>query len=297
MRARRSSSKLQKLDRLYFSQKPWAERLEAWLRKHASARTFIGADAQAVEVISKRRDLGLRMSVNIPPHALLLFFNDGRYKNGYELKPRAGSGEGGPSATRRRVDAALFPGSDRPPAKHYFGAVVLGGSGVRYYGEYCVVLKETQKVIPDDTQVLDRNSYDAIFAPLAGLEPLDKIMERLRGRWGRDLVPMVKLKILPELGAAPRLTTAATASETLLHDESFVEVHKYGTFRPGDVHEVRESAADAAVETDLVRRRARGQPHVPEESIWLARRHRVDQALAAYGIKARIIVTTGRTPR
>jgi len=284
---------LQDLDPLYFSDKPWADRLKDWLAQRASSQTFISADAHAVEAISQRPDIGLRMAVNMPPHALLRFLHEGRYKNGYELPARAGSGKGSTSDTRREVDAALFPSSSPPPAEHYFGAAVLGGSGVRYYGEYCVVLK----VVADDTQVLDRNSYDAKFPPLVGLESIGNIMDRLRGRWRRDVVPMVKLKILPELGVAPRLTTAGTASEALLHDESFVEVHKHGTFGPGDVHEVRESAADASVETDLAGRRQRGRLRTVEESIWLARRHLVDRALAAHDIRTRIIVTAGRTPR
>jgi len=296
------------LDALYFAPKPWPDRLRDWLQARPPAQTFIGADADAVDVISKRGDLGLRMAVNMPAYALLRFLHERQYKNAYERQADAGSDAGGPSATRREVDAALFPAPARPPAQHYFGAAVLGGTGVRYYGEYCVVLKEeekvirdempvVEKVIPGDTQVLDRNSYDTMFAPLAGVEPLPDVMKRLRGQWGNDLLAIVKLKILPELGAAPRLTTAATASETLLHDESFVEVHKHGSFGPDQVHEVRESAADAAVEADLSGRRQRGQPRLPEESIWLARRHLVDRALAAHGIRARIIVTTGRTPR
>src|SRR5207253_1015978 len=119
---------------------------------------------------------------------------DGQYKNAYERRPDAG-GSGAPSSTRRQVDAALFPLPKRPE-HHYFGAAVLGGTGVRYYGEYCLVLKEDKAVIADDTQVLDRNSYDAMFPPLAGSDPLPTIVARLRGEWRDDLLPIVKLKIL-----------------------------------------------------------------------------------------------------
>ena len=80
-----------------------------------------------------------------------------------------------------------------------------------------------------------------------------------------------------------------------MHDESFVEVHKHGSFGPDDVHEIRESAADAAVEADLSGRKSRGHTLLPKESIWLQRRHDVDRALASRGIRTRIIVSTGRT--
>lgn len=288
---------LKDLDPLYFSDESWEVRLKDWLVQRAPSQTFISADAHAVQTFSQRPDIGLRMAVNMPPYGLLRFLREGRYRNGYELKVRIGSSKGRPSDTRRAVDDALFPSSGPwagpPPAEHYFGAAVLGGSGVRYYGEYCVVLK----AVADDTRVLDRNSYDATFPPLAGLASIGEIMGRLRGLWKPDIVAMVKLKILPELGVVPRRTTAGTASDALLHDESFVEVHKHGTFGPGDVHEVRESAADASVETDLAGRRQRGRLRTVEESIWLARRHLVDRALAAHDIRTRIIVTAGRTPR
>ena len=36
------------------------------------------------------------------------------------------------------MDGALFPAPSRPD-EHYFGAAVLGGAGVRYYGDYCTI--------------------------------------------------------------------------------------------------------------------------------------------------------------
>lgn len=289
-------SRLEDLDSVYFSTRRWANRLTAYLERHSTQNAFLSANSDAVEVIARRRDLGLRMGVNMPAHALLLFLRDQRYKNAYERRPEAGS-QGASSDTRRRVDAALFPPPKRPQ-DHYFGAALLGGTGVRYYGDYCVVLKEQATVIPDNTQVLDRNSYDAVFSPLSNVEEaLPTVIQRLRGEWADDLLPIAKLKVLTGLADAPRLATAGTASEALLHDESFVEVHKPGSFGPDDVHEVRESPADAAVEADLAARRARGQILSPEEDIWLTRRLEVDREMAARGLRARIVVTTGRTPR
>ena len=288
-------SSLEDLDPVYFSDLGWTHRLGDWLATRSEGRSFLSANADAVELIAQRRDLGLRMAVNIPAYALLCFLRESRYRNAYERPPDAGK-KSGPSPTRREVDAALFPPPARPE-EHYFGAAVLGGTGVRYYGEYCLVLKEDEAVLPEDTQVLDRNSYDAKFPPLAGLAGLAEIFKKLRGQWGEDVLAMVKLKILPELGEALRLATSATASELLLHDESFVEVHKRGTFGPADVHEVRESPADASVEADLTGRRQRGEPLASEESIWLARRHRLARALGRLGLRTRIIVTTGRMPR
>jgi len=283
------------LDPIYFADEPWSSRLTRWLTKYVADRTFLRAHDSAVHDIAKRPDLGLRMAVNIPARALLLFLREGRYRNTYERPADIGQKDAAPSKTRREVDAALFP-SPMSPRQYYFGAAVLGGTGVRYYGDYCLVLK--QSALAPDTQILDRNSYDTVFEPFTDLqESVVDIVRRLRGRWGADAVAMSKLKILPELGASPRRATAGAASEALLHDESFVEVHKRGTFASSDVHEVRESASDAAVEADLMGRRERNHPLTTEETIWLYRRHSVDRALAAHYIQTRIIVTSGRTPR
>ena len=70
------------LDPIYFADESWSERFKHWLERHAADETFAGANATAVDVISRRRDLGLRMAVNIAAHALLLFLRDGRYKKG-----------------------------------------------------------------------------------------------------------------------------------------------------------------------------------------------------------------------
>jgi hypothetical protein len=287
--------RLTDLDPIYFGGGSWQDRFDRWIEQHSKNDTFAGANSTAIEVISKRRDLGLRMAINIPAYGLLSFLRDRQYKNAYERTSEAGD-DAAPSPTRRLVDDALFRAPLRPE-EHYFGAAVLGGTGVRYYGDYCLVLNEDSATIPDDTQVLDRNSYDMVFSPLADLEPLDNVADRLRGQWADALLPMVKMKVLPALGIAPRLATAGVASEALLHDESFVEVHKRSSFGPANVHEVREAAADAAVEADLVGRRDRGHALSVEESIWVQRRHEVDRELAAHGLRARIIVSAGRTPR
>ena len=94
---------LEQLDSLYFAKESWADRLKGWLDQHAD-RPFLSANADTVEVIARRRDMGLRMGVNIPAYALLLFLRDQRYKNAYERRPDAG-GSGAPSSTRRQVDA------------------------------------------------------------------------------------------------------------------------------------------------------------------------------------------------
>src|SRR5205807_859571 len=81
------------------------------------------------------------------------------YKNGYDLgKFRLGSPP--PSSEpklRETVDAAL-PLNGVHPEDVYFGAVELFGSGIRFYGDVCLVI--ARDAIAAGTLVLDRNSFD-----------------------------------------------------------------------------------------------------------------------------------------
>ena len=96
------------LDPIYFADDSWTSRFNNWIQGHSQTDRFAGANAAAVEVISRRRDLGLRMAINIPAYGLLLFLRDQHYKNAYERFAEAGD-QAAPSLTRRSVDDALFP--------------------------------------------------------------------------------------------------------------------------------------------------------------------------------------------
>lgn len=274
----------QQFDPLYFGDSSWEERVEAWLRDNIDA--FTSANRSLIEKLFADLETGLRMVVNITADALVQFLDSGRYFNLYE-KPIIGGQPRTPSKSRERVDRMLGLEEDT-----YFGAVALGGTGVRYYGEYTLVLRPAS--VPEDTRILDRDSYDLLMAPLADLPPSDEQIDRLRGTWTADVRSMVLLRVLPEIRHARQLVTSGTVSELVLRDQEFVEVHKQGTFRPEDVEEVRQSPDEAAIESMIRERQGRGSRCSMVEHEWVRRRAHAREALERRGLRHRVVTLHGR---
>jgi hypothetical protein len=271
-------------DEIYFGDASWQDRVRAWLQANSDA--FTAANRDLIERLLANSDTGLRMVVNITADALLRFLASGRYLNLYD-EPVIGGVPREPSDDRRRVDELLGLGEDT-----YFGAVALGGTGVRYYGEYSMVLRP--EAIDPDTRLLDRDSYDLLMAPLAGLGPSPRQVERLRGTWASDVDAMVLLRVLPEIRQARQLVTSGTVSELVLRDQEFVEVHKQGSFGPANLEEIRESPDEAAIESMIQERQRRGGRCSVVEHEWVRRRMRVREALEGHGIRHRIVTLHGR---
>jgi len=282
---------IESLDPVYFRQASWTDRLNDWLRERApDYDAFYHANESHISNSILNDKSVLRMVVNIPANALLSFLSAGSYENTYERNDVvAGNAMGRIHPRRQRVDEALFPGEAH---KYYYGAVALGGCGVRFYGEYCMALNVGS--IDSSTRVMDRNSWDIDFEPLSDYSP-GTVIERLTGVWQGDLVPIVKLKVLPLLSDILRLTTTGTVADAVLHDESFIEVHRRGTFGPPDIYEVRESATGATIEGELDRKSRDGSSLTLEEHIWRLRRQLVRDALDQADLRLRIVETSGRT--
>jgi hypothetical protein len=227
------------------------------------------------------------MVINISAHALLSFLAERRYRNLYEM-PVIGGTRRQPSAERQRVDGLL--GFGRHAGDYYFGAVALGGTGVRFYGEYCMALKTED--VGDDTTIFDRDSYDLLLPPLESQDA--SIADILRGTWGSDVVDMLTLKLLPELRDMNRLVTTGTVSEMILHDQEFVEVHKRGAIEPRAIEEVRQSPDEVAIESRIMARQANGFAPTALEVLWLRRRDEVVAALEREGVQYRIVTLHGR---
>jgi hypothetical protein len=280
---------VQDVDLVYFAPGSWHDRLQEWLKNRPGApKDFFLANEETIRSAILDDGAAVRMAVNIPAHALLGFLSDGNYENTYERKRRLGQEPSQVNARRQRVDQAVLG----PTAnEYYFAALVLGGTGVRFYGEYCMVL--WPNATAPETKLMDRNSWDIEFPPLNAYNPAD-VVDRLKGNWSSDLVPMTTLKVLPQLHENVRLTTAGTVSEAILHDESFIEVHKHGTFHPADLHEIRESPVDAAIEAQIVHRAGAGKSPSPEEALWATRRVQVSHQLVNHGVRSRCVASSGR---
>jgi hypothetical protein len=272
-------------DETYFCGAPWSERVELWVADNQDVG-FSGGNEMIVRNVLKDPETGLRMVVNITAFSLLVVLATNQYLNLYD-RPRIGGAAPEPSDARKWVDKTLDLGETT-----YFGAVALGGAGVRYYGEYCMVLQLDQ--VADTTQLFDRDSYDILAEPLVALPLTAARIDALRGRWGSDRVDMAVRRVLPELGHDIRLATSGTISDAVLRDQEFIEVHLDGSFEPRAIEEIRESPDETTIEMSLRGRPDRGIALNQTEQEWLVRREIVIEMLAVLGIPHRIVTLHGR---
>jgi hypothetical protein len=234
--------------------------------------------------------------VNAGAFALLRLLSGDRYKNRYELG-RIGGPLEPPSPRRLQVDDLLGfnPGSD-----YYFGAVAVGGTGVRFYGEYCLVLRPAASSA--GVRFLDRNSYDLLDPPLDA-EHAPTVVQALRVEWA-DLGTAITTKVLASIPRNERLVTVGLVAELTLRDEDFIEAHLH---RPGpphvrsfgveDVEEVRQAPEDIAQLQHLHEQQQRGRIPTASELLWSSRRAEVEELLEEHDLPSRVVTTNGRGAR
>ena len=291
---------LEDYDPVYFSTKPWDARVVDWLHRETNDEFVEGNRAIVRQAISDD-DSGLRVFVNLGAHALLGLLPNGRYLNLYE-RPVIGTKRLAPSEDRREVDLALGledPDQGLTAEGVYFAALGLGGVGVRFYGEYCLVLKVEQ--IDPNPGLFDRDSYDILLAPISELDDRSAIVAMLKGGWRDDRHSMVEMRVLPQLAHQARLVTAGTVSEAVLKDQEFIEVHlrpdpgraEVGGFGPEDIEEIRESPDEVAVASRLRERDEDGQYLSAVEFEWLLRRECVARAIGQKGLLSRVVTQHG----
>jgi hypothetical protein len=264
----------------YFSAKAWKDRLQDWLG--GASGGFAAANVQSIERMLADPRTSVRIVINIRPDALMKFLEEGRYRNVYEMPLIGGSK---PDQNRLDADAKMGTG-----AKHYFAVAAMGGVGIRYFGEYCMVLR--LDFAKPDTQLFDRDSYDVLFPPLAGLPNHD--IDCIKGRWGMDIAPMLLLRVLPELQHERQIVTSGTVIELALKDQEFIEVHLEQTITPHDIDQVIESPDTAAMEARILERQRNGLPNRMHELEWVRRRNEVARRLEKQGIRQRVVTQTGR---
>jgi hypothetical protein len=229
------------------------------------------------------------------------------YKNTYDL--------GKAGKKRQLVDVALEAacrarGLSVTKEKMYFAALETTGTGIRFFGDFCMViglrpdwaadgaaLTEDQKMV-----VLERNSYDLVRAPIVKAIDFSSTpaAERERyasewaGSWAEDLIDMVALRVLHALPKVARLWTSGEISRVILDDEDYSEVLYPRSFDAGELVEVRVTAMDAAAEGDIADRERSGEAPGLHELEWRRQRRDARRALATASIPIRVITTPGR---
>lgn len=265
----------------------------------------------ALVVTTSERAQGARMCVNMAAAHIPEFVKSaGNYKNAYDLDAQApivGAKTNKASTTRQVVDSLLPLPAGQTPQNTYFGAVETTGCGVRFYGDFCLVL--SRSAVPDDTVILDRNSYDLVRSPLDAWRttPGSKVAaveqgnargkaaaKALAGEFAKDLTSMVMIGLAERGRLTTRRLTIGQVSDVILEDEDYIEVLKAGSFTISHIDEVRTSAAEAAAESLIGDRLQHGPPPNFAETLWRSQRRRASSALGRANRAVRVVTSGGR---
>jgi hypothetical protein len=283
----------------YLSDMSWEERKDETIRQTSDwlDGAFAKANAMYVEATAAATDEKARLHVvfNIGADALRSFVLTDDYKNVYE-HPLVEGKELRPSEKRKRVDQIV---GLVKPKDFYFCALSIGGTGMRFYGEYCAVIRS-----PDDARsvkrVLDRNSYDFVIPPLSEIFGKLNVAEQqaLAGKLmcdfrSPDFQYMLAVKVLQHYGGRPRLLTIGAVGEGILSDEDYVEAYHEGKIKLETILEVRSHPEDEMTESNIESRFERGEAVTTEELQWVARRRQVRSAMNEKNIRHRVLTGNG----
>lgn len=282
----------------YIDSWTWERREEDALSKTSDWLGGLFAEANAAYVHQLAIDTGASARVhaifNIGADALQDFVLTDDYKNVYERPVVAGKALT-PSATRERVDKICLD----QPANHYFCALAIGGTGMRFYGEYCVVLgSPLDKAVE---LVLDRNSFDFEKEPLGTLLrslPLaeqQRLARNLMCKFrSKEMGCMLSIKVLQHHSVRPRLFTMGSVGDALLADEDYLEAFHCGKIRLRAVLEVRSHPDDEVTESSIEKRHSQGELLPPEETQWVGRRQQARRVMTGAGLRHRVVTGNGR---
>lgn len=305
-----------------FTPGKWAARAAGLLASFSGpAAGWRSADAESVRSVVRgvslytanvKKDGAARVAFNISSAHAPAFAERGTgpgagaaYLNRYDVRARLGSAPPAGLDARDLIDGVLagLGGPGVQATQLYYGAAVLNGAGIRYYGDVCLTLKD--QTVPADTLVLDRNSFDLILAPLRrkthtgpgetwNSGSAETEADALAGHWGPDLADMAVCKVLKASMQEERRLTVGAVSEGVLSDEDYLEVIRPCSFGAADVAEARISAAEAAVDGLIADRLRRGPAPSWTELLWRHRRRVADSALRRVGVRSRVVVSSGR---
>lgn len=288
----------------------WSARVDRWVaRADSDQKLFRQANKVMVERaldgrprdgVSRNQAYGLRAVINVAAAHVPDVLRNG-YRNCYDNKlVPIGSKPARVSRTRERIDgviAQLVPGSSKEQL--YFAAVELNGSGVRFYGDVCLVVRPSE--FDEDAVVLDRNSYDLARPPLAPKDgkDVDELLRKAHTIAGTraDVPAMATLKIFDGSGDRGRLVTVGQVSQGMVEDEDYIEVP---LARPGNRLSARHfergrlSAADVALDARIADEAANGPTPDLVDLLWRERRRRAAKALREEGVPLSTVVSQGR---
>jgi len=269
-------------------------------------------EGRGPDAVKANPDGGVRAVVNIPSVHVPSFCQRSKsnqqpaYLNSYDLgRAEIRVGEPPPAyhwKTREIVDNALVRVHGHEMNEVYFAAAELNGTGVRFYGDICLVLKPECSLTA--THIIDRNSYDVMRAPFRdAVEQFTEARRQAARRWilttlsGKgidDLKTVGAIKVLVNMGERDRRFSTGQISSGVLEDEDYIEILKIGSFTTVEIETARLSASEIALEGH-VEQRFRTKPvasHVSRQ--WLRDRRKATRSLEDEGIEISIAASPGR---
>lgn len=304
----------------------WRDKTEKLLSEihDSNVKSYRKADAELVsramagfgpDSNTKVPQSGMRVVCNISSaHIAAVLTGESRgdpkpYKNRYDLAsptkdPQTlGAVVPTPQSLREKIDNVIAKLASTSDGKNfYYAAIELNGTGIRYFGDLCMVLKPEQT--DADTLVLFKNSYDLSRSPLReevfvnGSLNMAKAIAKakeLQGVWPDDVIYMAACKILDGANPTERRITTGTVSAGVLFDEDYLEVIRLTSFGASSLEEIRLSAQDVAVEGRVGDRLRSGPAPSYAELQWRHRRRGAERISAEVGVPTRVVATSGRT--
>jgi hypothetical protein len=306
--------------------KSWPDKKEALLSEidDSSVKSYRKADAELVilsmagfgpDSNKKVPQSGMRVVCNISSaHIASVLTGEDRkdpkpYKNRYDLaapskEPQSlGDAVATPQSLREKIDSVLADLAGTSDGKEfYYTAIELNGTGIRYFGDLCMVLKP--EMTDANTLVLFKNSYDLSRSPLReevfvdGSLDMTKAIEKakeLQGVWPDDVMDMAACKVLDGADPTKRRITTGMVSAGVLLDEDYLEVVRLKSFGASSLEEIRVSSQDVAVEGRIADRQRSGPIPSYAELQWRHRRRGAERIGAEMGVPTRVVATAGRT--
>lgn len=257
---------------------------------------------------------GMRVVCNISSaHIAAVLTGEARgdpkpYKNRYDLAAQGrdpqtvGPVVPTPLSLREQIDSVIASlVSTKDGKDFYYAAIELNGTGIRYFGDLCMVLKPDRT--DANTLVLYKNSYDLSRSPLREetfvnnsldiAKAIDKAKE-LRGVWPDDVMDMAACKILDGANPTERRLTTGMVSAGVLVDEDYLEVIRLKSFGASSLEEIRLSAPEVAVEGRVADRLRSGPAPSFAELQWRHRRRGAERISAQMSVPTRVVTTSGR---
>jgi hypothetical protein len=255
---------------------------------------------------------GICAVVNLPAARALWFLlppskgpGCGVYENRYRNAARVGAALPSGSA-REKIDQALEDISDDPKltkTSGHYAAVELNGTGIRYFGDICLVLKAD--TVEPKTLTLLRNSFEVRVAPAAskldGLrgrayeQELRQVLADWAGQWDPDGVFIAASRIMENRPDGTRRMTTGAVSDGVLEDEDYIELILSHGFAHSGVDEIRVTAEDAGAEALIGDQAHVGMAPSGAAALWRFRRRITTMLARRIPLTVRVVTTTGRT--